>query len=295
MALATTSLPNGELGAAYAQTLAATGGFAFYHWSIYSGSLPPGLVLNSRGEISGTPTMQGTFSFMVDLTDSSYPQQFWTSELSITVGEYTGLGYTVSGTVTADATPLAGVTMSGLPGSPVTNPAGGYVAVVPSGWNGTVRPVRAGYAFTPATITYANVSADSAAQDYTAVAGFTISGTVMLGGIGQAGVVMAGLPGMPSTDAAGGYAVTVPSGWDGVVTPTLPGFTFAPASIPFTDVSADMTGQNFVSTYAGGVDDSFEDNDSFETAAVVPLGTTSGLVLRDEDWFKVLCCSGGCR
>ena len=160
LALVTTSLPDGELGAAYAQTLAASGGFAFYHWSIDSGSLPPGLVLNSRGEISGTPTMQGTFPFMVDLTDSSYPQQFWTSELSITVGEYTGVGYTVSGTVTADATPLAGVTMSGLPGSPVTNAAGGYVAVVPSGWNGTVVPVRAGYAFTPASITYANVSAD---------------------------------------------------------------------------------------------------------------------------------------
>ena len=110
---------------------------------------------------------------------------------------------------------------------------------------------------------------------------------VTLDGVGQAGVVMAGLPGEPWTDEAGGYAVTVPSGWDGAVTPTLPGFTFAPVSIPFTDVSADMTGQNFVSTYAGGVDDSFEDNDSFETAAVVPLGTTSGLVLRDEDWFKV--------
>ena len=169
LALATTSLPDGELGAAYAQTLAATGGFAFYHWSINSGSLPPGLVMSSRGEISGTPTMQGTFPFMVDLTDSSYPQQFWTSELSITVGEYTGVGYTISGTVTADATPLAGVTMTGLPGYPVTNAAGGYVGVVPSGWNGTVRPVRAGYAFTPATITYANVSADSAAQDYSAI------------------------------------------------------------------------------------------------------------------------------
>ena len=86
--------------------------------------------------------------------------------------------------------------------------------------------------------------------------------------------------------------MTVPAGWDGAVTPSLPGFTFAPASIPYTDVSADMTGQNFVSTYAGGVDDSLEDNDSFETAAVVPLGTTSGLVLRDEDWFKFYVAPG---
>ena len=141
--------------------------------------------------------MAGTFWFTVRVSDSTVPQQIATRELAITVGEYTGVGYTISGTATADATPLAGVTMSGLPGSPVTSAAGAYVAVVSSGWNGRVRPVRAGYAFTPASMTYANVSADSTAQDYTAVAGYTISGTVTLGGVGQAGVVMAGLPGMP--------------------------------------------------------------------------------------------------
>ena len=48
-----------------------------------------------------------------------------------------------------------------------------------------------------------------------------------------------------------------------------------------------MTGQDFISTFSGVVDDAFEDNDSFATAAVVPLGTTAELVLRDEDWFKV--------
>ena len=39
-------------------------GTAPYTWSIYSGSLPPGLSMNSSGLISGTPTQAG-FDFFV--------------------------------------------------------------------------------------------------------------------------------------------------------------------------------------------------------------------------------------
>jgi hypothetical protein len=39
-------------------------GTAPYTWSIYSGSLPPGLSMNSSGLISGTPTTAG-FGFFV--------------------------------------------------------------------------------------------------------------------------------------------------------------------------------------------------------------------------------------
>src|SRR5215469_2701202 len=40
LAITTTSLPNGEVGAAYSATLAATGGAAPYTWSVTSGALP---------------------------------------------------------------------------------------------------------------------------------------------------------------------------------------------------------------------------------------------------------------
>jgi len=291
-AITSALLPDGELGVPYFQQIDAQGGRQFYHGTLIGGALPDGLTVSAGGQISGTPTMAGTFTFTVRATDSTTPQQVATKELSITIGEYTGVGYTISGAVTAGGEPLAGVTMNGLPGSPVTNAAGGYVAIVTSGWSGTVTPSRPGYAFAPATRAYANVSADAAGQDYTASAGFLISGTVRLGGVGQAGVVMTGLPGEPWTDASGGYAVTVPAGWDGTVIPALPGFSFAPANIPYADVSADMTGQDYVSTYAGGVDDAFEDNDSYAAAATLPIGTNSGLVLRDEDWFKVYVPAG---
>lgn len=292
LTLVTTSLPAGELGVAYAQSLEASGGLAFFHWSIESGVLPPGLLMNSRGEISGIPTTQGTFAFRILLTDSSIPQVSWSQELSITIGEYSGVGHTIAGSITSGGSPLAGVVLSGLPGSPTTNASGGYIAVVSSGWNGTVTPVLSGYAFTPATISYANVSADFSGQDYAASAGYLISGTVRLDGVGQAGVLMSGLPGAPRTDAAGAYSASVAAGSTLTVTPTLPGFTFAPPNMTYTAIAANATGQDYVSTYAGGIDDPFEDNDSFATAAVIPMGTTSGLVLRDEDWFKVYVPAG---
>jgi hypothetical protein len=70
--ITTTSLPNGTVGTAYSQTLAASGGTTPYSWSLGVGSLPPGLSLNSAtGTISGTPTTAGTFPFTVQVTDSA--------------------------------------------------------------------------------------------------------------------------------------------------------------------------------------------------------------------------------
>ncbi|MBN2018737.1 MAG: hypothetical protein JW749_00770 [Sedimentisphaerales bacterium] len=73
--------------------------------------------------------------------------------------------YTVSGTVTAGGSALAGVTMCGLPGNPVTNGSGQYSAYVGGGWSGTVTPLKSGYAFTQRS--YANVRTNQTAQDYT--------------------------------------------------------------------------------------------------------------------------------
>lgn len=67
----TSSLQNGNVGVAYAATLTATGGTKPYSWSVKSGTLPGGLVLNSAtGAITGTPTQSGTFGSLVfDVTD----------------------------------------------------------------------------------------------------------------------------------------------------------------------------------------------------------------------------------
>lgn len=62
------TLARGALGAAYTGTLQATGGTASKTWSLVSGTLPPGLSLQSSGALTGTPTQEGTFGFTVRVT-----------------------------------------------------------------------------------------------------------------------------------------------------------------------------------------------------------------------------------
>jgi hypothetical protein len=56
-------LPDGTVGTAYSETLAATG--VAPEWSIDSGNLPDGLSLSTAGVLSGTTTARGMFTFTV--------------------------------------------------------------------------------------------------------------------------------------------------------------------------------------------------------------------------------------
>jgi len=71
LVITTSSLPAGRVGAAYSQSLQASGGAPPYSWTVVSGQLPLGLTLvPDSGTISGTPTTAGTYSFRVRVTDS---------------------------------------------------------------------------------------------------------------------------------------------------------------------------------------------------------------------------------
>jgi hypothetical protein len=65
-------LPQGATGAAYSETMAASGGVPPYAWSIASGALPPGLALSRAGVIAGTPTAGGTYIFAAQVQDNTY-------------------------------------------------------------------------------------------------------------------------------------------------------------------------------------------------------------------------------
>ena len=73
LSIATTSLPQGTLGAAYSQSLAAAGGHLPYVWLGFG--LPPGLRLGSDGTVTGTPTAAGDYTVKVTAIDDSVPLQ----------------------------------------------------------------------------------------------------------------------------------------------------------------------------------------------------------------------------
>jgi putative Ig domain-containing protein len=69
--ITTTSLPDATVGTPYSETVETTSTVGSRKFSIISGNLPPGLGIDSTGgQITGTPTGAGTFSFTVEAKDS---------------------------------------------------------------------------------------------------------------------------------------------------------------------------------------------------------------------------------
>jgi hypothetical protein len=87
LTISTSVLPKGIIGTAYSAKLDTDGGTAPFTWFITEGfPLPTGLSLDSTtGIISGTPIIASTFSFDVQVNDSSNPPRLSHRPLAITV------------------------------------------------------------------------------------------------------------------------------------------------------------------------------------------------------------------
>jgi hypothetical protein len=63
------TLPARTRGVAFSRTIFASGGKAPYTFKVSSGSLPPGVTLGANGVLKGTPTVKGTYRFVVRAAD----------------------------------------------------------------------------------------------------------------------------------------------------------------------------------------------------------------------------------
>ena len=87
------AIPDGAVGSLYSTApFQVVGGAPDYTWSISSGNLPVGVLIDpGDGHLSGTPTQAGTFTFAVTVTDSSAQTQL-TDTQQFTLGIAAGAG-----------------------------------------------------------------------------------------------------------------------------------------------------------------------------------------------------------
>jgi FtsP/CotA-like multicopper oxidase with cupredoxin domain len=148
--------------------------------------------------------------------------------------------------------PLAGVTLtfSNGGGTATTDAKGAYSASVPLNWAGTVTPSLAGFLFTPASRTYAALTANQADQNFVGRnAAVSITGSVKVGATALAGVVLNASTGeTATTDASGNYTFTLPNPYTGTITPVLANYSFTPASRTYTAIGVDQAAQNYAAS-----------------------------------------------
>lgn len=133
LAISTNSLPNGQVGAAYNQTLVATGGTLPFTWTLTSGALPANLQLNAAtGAITGTPTVSVTNTPLTfQVKDAGSPQQSKSVNLSLTIIAAGGITVSLSpkrgGLAITQTIPLTATTNDPL-GVTWTSSAGSFSA-----------------------------------------------------------------------------------------------------------------------------------------------------------------------
>ncbi len=133
--ITTSALANGQVGTAYSQTIATTGGTPPLTFSSV-GTLPAGLSLNTTsGVISGTPTAAATSSFTIKVTDSKSCSD--TQPLTITTSSAPVCSLTATATPTVCNSATNQYSVSGTI-TLTNNTAGGTATITDGGKSTTV-------------------------------------------------------------------------------------------------------------------------------------------------------------
>ena len=166
--------------------------------------------------------------------------------------------FSVSGTVTGNGVNATGAQVKAVSSnnmgdftSSVINGKYAFTSM-PSGWAGTITPVKWGCFFTPVLRTYlapTGVIEDKVAQDFVASrAVYTVSGVVTDAVTGK-GVrwveITNGNTTLAITGANGEYSFTKDAGWYGTIKPRSTVYNLTPASVMIPSMTASLPGINF--------------------------------------------------
>jgi hypothetical protein len=211
----------------------------------YSISVPngyTGMATPSKTGYTFSPASRSYSSLTADQTGQDYAATPPPVVVSGSVKTSSGMG--VSGVL---------ITFSNSGGTITTDGSGNYSISVPNGYTGMATPSKTGYTFSPASRSYSSLTADQTGQDYPATPPpVVVSGSVKTSsGTGVSGVLITfsnSGGGTATTDGSGNYSVNVPYGYTGTATPSKTGYTFSPASRPYSSLTADQTGQDYTAT-----------------------------------------------
>src|SRR6185369_6704564 len=151
------TLPAATQRTFYSTTLSVSGGYAPYRFSLLRSAMPAGLTLSSRGTVSGTPTVIGSFYVRVLVTDSASNRSERTLSLTVKSPSTGSVGISVSPTsssVSSAGTQQFSAFVSGTSNTSVT-------------WSTTIGSITELGKFTAPTVsnaTSATVTATSSAD-----------------------------------------------------------------------------------------------------------------------------------
>ena len=201
-----TTLPNGNYGTAYNQSITATetgGAGGPYTFAITAGTRPTGLTLSTGGVLSGVPTVAETVSFTVTATDSSGFAGSQTYTITVAPAPLTimpsagqskvygavvpALSYTPSGFVNGDTSSLltGALGTTATTASPVSGTYTFTLGTLSAGSNYSLAIAANAptFAVTPAPLTVSGITASAKVYDATTSATLTGLDSAYLNGV----------------------------------------------------------------------------------------------------------------
>jgi hypothetical protein len=266
LAITTTSaLPSGTVGAAYSQTLAATGGTGQYTWTV-SPALPAGLTLSAAGVLSGTPTQAcAGCIFTIRVADSTGAATMQPFVLTVTPP-----------LAIATASPLPGGTL----GSAYSQTLAATGGIAPYTWTVTAGALPAGITLSAAGL-LSGISTQACAS-----CSFTVQVTDSLGTVATKplalAIVIPPAPALSFTGLSGSVNPAAQPSFNITLAAACPISMSGSLTLEFTSDAVSQADDPAIQFSAGGRTLNFTipagQTSAFSTAPAIQTGTVAGAI-----------------